>query len=444
MDLSDLRIIDAHIHQWDPLATPRDFSHLARLFRYLPVPIHLAAKLARRSDREFVGDPTAYAHPYLPADYRADAVGVPVAGVAHIEVDWSNTGPTAKADETRWVASLPFGVDTPRLTAILGSADPAAPGFPELLDAHQTASPLFRGIRTMVAHHPDPGVRQFAPTEDALTSSAFLDGFAELVRRGLVFEAWVYSNQLPQVTGLAKRYPEATIVLDHLATPVGLFGRIGKHTGRTPEDRRDLLLRWQDDLAALAELPGLAGVVLAKTEHGEQVDATAARLPGGLPIVALVESAAGLEASGEIAGRPATTRLAFGSGDFRRDTGIARDPAVLAYPRCRLTVASRAAGLPGPVDGPTVGADPALLRSETADAAAAGMTGRLCLRAEHTAVVNDLLSPSPDEIASATALLRRYRAGGPRDGSDAPRLARAEQVVALARVFARDAVTARR
>lgn len=261
MDLSDLRIIDAHIHQWDPLATPRDFSHLARLFRYLPVPIHLAAKLARRSDREFVGDPTAYAHPYLPADYRADAVGVPVAGVAHIEVDWSNTGPTAKADETRWVASLPFGVDTPRLTAILGSADPAAPGFPELLDAHQTASPLFRGIRTMVAHHPDPGVRQFAPTEDALTSSAFLDGFAELVRRGLVFEAWVYSNQLPQVTGLAKRYPEATIVLDHLATPVGLFGRIGKHTGRTPEDRRDLLLRWQDDLAALAEHPNVVAKV---------------------------------------------------------------------------------------------------------------------------------------------------------------------------------------
>ncbi|WP_280181118.1 HpcH/HpaI aldolase/citrate lyase family protein [Nocardia farcinica] len=203
-------------------------------------------------------------------------------------------------------------------------------------------------------------------------------------------------------------------------------------------------VHWSDDLAALAELPGLAGVVLAKTEHGEQVDATAARLPGGLPIVALVESAAGLEASGEIAGRPATTRLAFGSGDFRRDTGIARDPAVLAYPRCRLTVASRAAGLPGPVDGPTVGADPALLRSETADAAAAGMTGRLCLRAEHTAVVNDLLSPSPDDIASATALLRRYRAGGPRDGSDAPRLARAEQVVALARVFDRDAVTARR
>ncbi|GAA3179949.1 hypothetical protein GCM10020255_073450 [Rhodococcus baikonurensis] len=54
---------------------------------------------------------------------------------------------------------------------------------------------------------------------------------------------------------------------------------------------------WEEDLAALAGLPGLEGVMLAKTESGQQADATAERLPEGTKILALVESAVGLEAA---------------------------------------------------------------------------------------------------------------------------------------------------
>jgi len=154
MDLTDLDIIDAHIHQWDPRTTPREFSKLATLLRYLPLSIDIAAKLAPRRDREFVGDPTAYTGPYLPADYRTDLGTTAVRGIGHCEVEWTGWKP----DETRWVASLPFGVDTPPLSLIVGAADPAAADFGAVLDAHQSASPLLRGIRTMVAHHPDPAV----------------------------------------------------------------------------------------------------------------------------------------------------------------------------------------------------------------------------------------------------------------------------------------------
>lgn len=52
---------------------------------------------------------------------------------------------------------------------------------------------------------------------------------------------------------------------------------------------------WEEDLAALAGLPGLEGVMLAKTESSQQADATAERLPEGTKILALVESAVGLE-----------------------------------------------------------------------------------------------------------------------------------------------------
>ncbi|MEV6771559.1 amidohydrolase family protein [Nocardia sp. NPDC051030] len=256
-----MTVVDAHIHQWDPLTTPREFSGVARLFHYLPVPIDLAKRLAPKRDREFVGDPTPFVHPYLPADYREDAGDVPVEAIVHIEVEWTGKGRLAQAEETRWVASLPFGIDTPALGAIIGAADPAAPGFAELLDAHRSASPLFRGIRTRVEHHPDPDVRGHKKPPGALTSPKFLDGFAALAERKLSFEAWVYSQQLPEVTGLAERYPDATIVLNHLATPAGIFGPVGKYTGRNPGERRELFLRWRDDLSALATHPNVVAKV---------------------------------------------------------------------------------------------------------------------------------------------------------------------------------------
>ncbi|MEU4837481.1 HpcH/HpaI aldolase/citrate lyase family protein [Nocardia testacea] len=195
---------------------------------------------------------------------------------------------------------------------------------------------------------------------------------------------------------------------------------------------------WADDLTQLGHLPGLEGVILAKTEHGEQIEATAARLPRELPIVALIESAAGLEAAADIAKRAATSRLAFGSGDFRRDTGMANDPLAMSYPRGRLTVASRAAGLPGPVDGPTLASDPAVLTTETSIAAASGMTGRLCLRAAQTDIVNRLLSPSAADIEWAESVLERQAAneGKDSDGSYLPQLGRAEKLMELARIYA--------
>ncbi|MFI7670056.1 amidohydrolase family protein [Nocardia sp. NPDC049526] len=261
MDLSNIRIIDSHIHQWDPFRTPREFSRTAKLLRMLPIPIDWAKRVAPRRDREFVGDPTAYANPYLPTNYRADADGVPVESIVHIEVGWTGKGALAGADETKWVSGLPFGGDNPALGAIIGNADPAAPDFAALLDAHVAASPLVRGIRAHVAHHPDPDVRPYTEHESALTTKEFLNGYAALAERGLSFEAWVYSHALPDVTALAERYPEVPIVLDHLATPAGIFGPVGKHTGTNPSLRRELFVRWRDDLTVLAENPNVVAKV---------------------------------------------------------------------------------------------------------------------------------------------------------------------------------------
>ncbi|MFD6449522.1 amidohydrolase family protein [Nocardia sp. NPDC060220] len=286
MDLTDFDIIDAHIHQWDPHATPREFSKLAKLMRYLPLPVGTAAKLAPLRDRQFVGEPSAYLQPYLPADYRADRGNTPVESVVEIEVQWTGWKP----DETRWVASLPFGVDTPALATIIGSADPAGADFGAVLDAHQSASPLFRGIRSMVAYHPDPGVKSFAAHDGALTAPAFLNGFGQLAERGLSFDAWVYSGQLPEVTALAERFPEVPIVLDHLGTPAGVFGPVGKDTGHTGGQRELLFDRWREDLTDLAAQPNVvakvSGLMMPVLGHPVPRRGTATPVPALLRRVA--------------------------------------------------------------------------------------------------------------------------------------------------------------
>src|SRR6185436_9216665 len=156
---------------------------------------------------------------------------------------------------------------------------------------------------------------------------------------------------------------------------------------------------WADDLKTLAGT-SIGGVMLAMVESVDHVTETAKRLPN-VPIVALVETARGLERITEIAAAKGTFRLAFGIGDFRRDTGFGEDPATLAYARSRFTIAAKAAHLPSAIDGPTIGSNALKLIEATAVSVEFGMTGKICLNPDQCSVVNEGLSPSQDEIAWA-------------------------------------------
>ena len=284
-------IIDTHIHQWDPFTTPREASRLAPLYRRAPKLLErLKPVLLDQGSRELVITAEHVARPYLPDTYARDvagtvaSVGVPVEAAVHVECGWHRPD---QSEETAWLDGLPFGQDgNPRLAGIVGNADPRDPDFGVQLDAHARASDRFRGIRFMTAWHADKGVKNWRDRDEVMTSPEFLRGFATLAERGLTFDAFAFSQQLPQVARLAQEYPEATIVLDHYAPPLGLLGPIGKGLGRTPEQRADLLARWKDDLSALAEHPrvvakhsGIAFPVLgwrsAGTTRAELVDKTA-------------------------------------------------------------------------------------------------------------------------------------------------------------------------
>jgi citrate lyase subunit beta / citryl-CoA lyase len=200
-----------------------------------------------------------------------------------------------------------------------------------------------------------------------------------------------------------------------------------------------------DDLAALAEARQLAGVVLPKAESADDVRGLTAALPGTRPVppvLALVETARGIRDAALIAELPGVSRLAFGSFDFCLDAGItvaADDERELLHARSTLVVASRAAGLPGPVDGVHARLDdPAGLHAATRRSSDLGFTGRLCVHPGQVPVVHEALRPDPARLAWARRVVDAAGGTGGAavrvDGQmiDAPRLAEARRLLALA------------
>lgn len=191
---------------------------------------------------------------------------------------------------------------------------------------------------------------------------------------------------------------------------------------------------WAKDLEALSGLNGLRGVMLAMTEEPEQVTYTAMRLRAGTPVLALLETAVGVENANNVAKAPGTFRLAFGTNDFRKDVGVSDDPMAMAYARSKLVMASRVGKLPGAIDGPPLATDDddAVLAG-SAHTASMGMTGRLCLNRNQVDAINRAMSPSEDELEWARELLYAHAQGATvGDGSYLPRLARAQKIADLA------------
>ncbi len=129
-----------------------------------------------------------------------------------------------------------------------------------VLEEHMRLSDRFRGIRHASAFDPDEGIRNSHthPTPGMLASDAFREGFSELASRGLTFDAWMYHHQIPELTELAKAFPQVTIIFDHFGGPLG----IGPYAGKQDE----IFDRWCIDAAALAACtnvhPKLGGILM--------------------------------------------------------------------------------------------------------------------------------------------------------------------------------------
>ena len=81
------------------------------------------------------------------------------------------------------------------------------------------------------------------------TRRGFRAGFAELGKRGLSFEAWLYFHQIPRPGAPGAAHPEVPIVLNHCGGVLGIGGYAGR--------RDEVFAAWSANMRALAACPNV-------------------------------------------------------------------------------------------------------------------------------------------------------------------------------------------
>jgi citrate lyase subunit beta/citryl-CoA lyase len=181
-------------------------------------------------------------------------------------------------------------------------------------------------------------------------------------------------------------------------------------------------------LANASSLLNVAGIVLPKADDAEDIQAVAKALKdveskhnmqeGTLSILPLIETCLGLRNGFDIA--KASTRvigMALASaeqGDFMVDLGGRWTPRslALAYPRSKLVVDARAAGVQWLVDGVFMNLkDTDMLREECLIARELGFVGKMAIHPTQVDVMHTVFSPSELEVAYARGLIAAFRDG---------------------------------
>jgi L-fuconolactonase len=194
-----LRIIDAHIHLWDPavLAYPWLDAEPELKRRFLPVDLH--------------GGGGAGEWVMVQAEGRGDAGGHDLA-------------------ELEWVASLAASDPSLRGMVVRASLEDGRSVLDRLEQA--AAHPLTVGIRRLIQDEP----LGFAQSAD------FIDGVRAVGEVGLPFDVCVRAAQRADVAPLVDACPDVSFVLDHL----------GK-----PDIARGEWETWREQLADLARRPNV-------------------------------------------------------------------------------------------------------------------------------------------------------------------------------------------
>lgn len=205
-----------------------------------------------------------------------------------------------------------------------------------------------------------------------------------------------------------------------------------------------------DDLAGViggdGEAIRLDGVVLPKTESGDDVKSLARRLRERdvrVPVLALIESARGVLAAEEIADAAPTDALVFGAEDLSADVGATRtrEGTEVLYARQRVVIAAAANDCTAIDTVFTDFGDTEGLREEAAFAVRLGYDGKMAIHPSQVEPINEAFTPDEEEIEWADAVMAGKRAADAEgrgvfevDGQmiDAPLIARAQRILGRA------------
>lgn len=177
-------------------------------------------------------------------------------------------------------------------------------------------------------------------------------------------------------------------------------------------------------------VPGLDGIMLAKTEAQEEVKALDTLLKeqekkkgitsGSVEVIALLETPKGILNIREIiSASPRVIAVGFGAGDFSREMGAGMGVTKLSpdeyfpmilHARSHIAMAARAAGIQA-IDTPYFGLviDLEGLRRESEKVRLLGFSGKQLTHPRHVEVANQVFAPSGADLEYAKKVVAAYQ-----------------------------------
>jgi len=263
----------------------------------------------------------------------------------------------------------------------------------------------------------------------------------ELLRKAPGTGADVAVFDLEDAVAPSRKADARTAVRDVLADPefdpnCEVWIRVNP-VGASPDDDVEAVL--SDAAAATAD-----GVLLPKANDENDVRALDDILyehDCSLPVMALVETAAGVLHAESIAAAEATDALLFGAEDLAADIGATRtsDGTEVLYARERVVLAASAAGVDAIDTVYTEIDDTDGLTEATRFAADIGYDGKMAIHPSQVGPINEAFTPSEEQIRWARRIVEAVESG---DGGvvrvdgemvDAPLVNQAERVLERAR-----------
>jgi len=242
---------------------------------------------------------------------------------------------------------------------------------------------------------------------------------------------------------------------------------LDKHPGKRMYARINALTTpyAKEDLEAVAS-KNLVGIMLPKVESPKdafEIDRLLSELEkrngleaGGLEVISICETAKGLEKLYSIlSAKTEYNRIAvvaFGAADYTLDLGISltREGKELEYPRIRIPIACRAAGIMPPLDTPWMVdlKDIDGLIADAKKAKAYGFQGKIVIHPNQIEPCHRVFTPTEEEIAFAKKVIEAFEEAE-REGKaaiqlegkfiDYPVVEKSRRIYALAQAIAGEA-----
>lgn len=169
---------------------------------------------------------------------------------------------------------------------------------------------------------------------------------------------------------------------------------------------------FEDDIKAIVAA-GHSGIMLPKCESAEDVLITKSFFNSAdIPLFVIIETAKGVLAAPAISNAlTEQDSVCFGHVDFAADMALNEADAsegVIYHSRCQVVLAARAFSVL-PIDNVCLDvADEQAIREDTLAGLKLGYAGKLCIHPNQVNIVNDVYTPTREEVDKAKAILAAW------------------------------------